>query len=95
MTDEEIYRKAIKALFQKTFCKFEHDEEKAIELFDRLLGRGIKSHCDDVKKFCEGVGYDKHASKEIAQIYDTISLYKSYKKKAPIYWDIDKLLGGN
>lgn len=95
MTHEEIYRKAIAELIQKTYFRFEHDEVKAIELFDKLLDRGIKSHCDDVKEFCRGAGYDKHASKEIAKIYDIISLYKSYKERAPIHWDIDKLLGDN
>lgn len=92
MTDEEIYRKAIRELFQKTYCKFEHDEEKAIELFDKLLDRNIKSHCDDVKIICSEVGYNEFASKEIAHIYDILSLYKNYKKKVPTHWDIDKLL---
>ncbi|MFC1635053.1 hypothetical protein ACFL5Z_09435 [Planctomycetota bacterium] len=91
MTDEEIYRKAIGELFQ-TCGKFEHDEKKAIELFDKLLDRGIESHCDVVKAFCMGVGYDKEISKEIAKIYDIISLYKDHKESPNEYWDIDKLL---
>jgi len=94
MTDEEIYRKAIGELFQKTYGRFEHDEKKAIELFDKLLDRGIESHCDVVKEFCEQAGYGEHASKEIAQIYDIISLYKNHKESLAEfeYWDMDKLL---
>jgi len=92
MTHEEIYKKAIKELFHKTYGKFEHDEKKAIELFDKLISSGIESHCDTVKKLCLEVGYHKSASEEIAQIYDIISLYKSHKKSNMIYWDIDKLL---
>jgi len=92
MANEEIYRKAIKKLFQKTDCKFEHDEEKAIELFDKLLDRGIKSHCDTIKKLCIETGYDEYGSEEIAKIYDIISLYKLYQTSSIKHWDIDKLL---
>jgi hypothetical protein len=92
MSHEEIYKKAIKELFQKTYGRFEHDEEKAIELFDRLLDRGIKSHCDTVKELCLEAGYVKSASEEIGKIYDIISLYKMYKGWSSMYWDIDKLL---
>ena len=92
MTQEEVYRKAIKELFHKTYCKFEHDEEKAIELFDKLLDRGIESHCDTIEKLCIEAGYDEYGSEEIAKIYDIISLYKLYQKSLIKHWDIDKLL---
>jgi hypothetical protein len=92
MTKEDIYSKAIKELFQKTYGRFEHDEDKAIELFDKLLDRGIESHCDTIKELCAKAGYDEYASEEIGKIYDTISLYRIYKKMRPMYWDIDKLL---
>jgi hypothetical protein len=92
MTHEEIYRKAIKELFQKTYCKFEHDEDVAIELFDKLLDRGITSHCDTVKELCMEAGYDKYESKNIGKIYDVISLYKLYQKSSMVHWDIDELL---
>lgn len=92
MTHEEIYRKAIEELFQMTYGRFEHDEKKAIELFDKLLERGIQSHCDVVKELCRNVGYDGPASEEIAQIYDIISLYKDHKESPNEFWDIDKLL---
>lgn len=92
MANGDVYKKAINDLFQKTYGRFEHDEEKAIELFDILLDEGIESHCDSVKEFCREAGYDQSASEEIAQIYDILSLYKSHKKKAPMYWDINQLL---
>jgi len=92
MNREEIYRKAIKELLQKTYHKFEHAEEVAIELFDKLLDSGIESHCDTVRELCLEAGYDENASEEIGRIYDVISLYKIYKKRGPMYWDIDKLL---
>ena len=92
MQNEDIYRKAIKELFQKTCGKTEHYEEKVIELFDKLLDEDIKCHCDTVEKMCKDVGYDEYASKEIAQIYDVISLYKLYKKSRVKYWDISELV---
>jgi len=92
MANEDIYRKAINDLFPMTYCKFEHDEEKAIELFDKLLDEGIECHCDTVNQLCKEAGYDEYASKEIAQIYDIISLYKMYKKNMPSHWDISKLI---
>ena len=92
MNHEEIYRKAIKELHHKTYGRFEHDEEKAIELFDKLLDSDIKSHCDTIKRLCIEAGYDKCASKEIAKVYDIICLYKNHKKDSMAYWDIDKIL---
>lgn len=91
MTDEEIYSKAIGELFRR-YYKYEHDEKKVIELFDKLLDRGIESHCDIVKEFCRRAGYDENASNEVSQIYDIISLYKDYKESPTEFWDIDKLL---
>ena len=92
MANEGIYRKAIEELLQNTNGKFEHDEEKAIELFDKLLDRGIESHRDTINNLCIEVGYDKDASEEIAKIYDIISRYKSHQKSRMEHWDIDKLL---
>ena len=92
MANGDVYKRAINELFQKTNAKFEHDEEIAIELFDKLLDEGIDSHCDTVNQLCKEAGYDEYASKEIAQIYDILSLYKLYKKKEPMYWDISQLI---
>lgn len=92
MNHEEIYQKAIKELYHKTYGKFEHDEKKAIELFDKLLDSGIESHCDIVKRLCIEAGYHECASGKIAEIYDIISLYKLHQKSSMKYWDIDKLL---
>lgn len=96
MESNDIYRRCITTLYEKTYGKFEHDEEKAIELFDKLLDEGLSSHCDTVKKLCLEAGYGEHAAGAIAAMYDTISLYKAYKKKAaPIqYWDLSKFLQG-
>ena len=92
MNAEAIYQKAIKALHHQTYGRFEHDEEVAIELFDKLLDRGAESHCDDVKRMCEDAGYDSYASKEIGQIYDVIHIYKQYKKaKFPPSWTEDMI----
>jgi hypothetical protein len=85
MLDEEIYRKAIKKLFQK-YGKFEHDEEKAIELFDKLLDQGIESDCSTVEQLCFEADFDKNTSEEIAKIYNIISLYKKYKKNPMNCW---------
>ena len=92
MANREVYKKAIAQLFDATYGKFEHDDLTAIELFDKLIDKGIKSHCDTVRQLCEEVGYSKYACDEIAHIYDVLSLYKVYKKTNPGYWDIDRLL---
>lgn len=92
MANDEVYERAIRQLFDKTYGRFEHDEETAIELFDKLLDKGVESHCDTVKQFCRDAGYDECASEEIAQIYDIIHLYRAYKKKQPSHWDISKLM---
>lgn len=89
----KIYKKAIEALYQKTFRRFGNDEKKAIELFEKLLDRDIKSQSDTIKKLCDEVGYDQSASEEIASIYDFISLYKEYKMNGVAHWDIDELIG--
>lgn len=92
MTNGDVYKRAIAQLFGATYGRFEHDELKAIELFDKLLDEGIESHCDTVRQLCEEAGYSKYACDEIAHIYDVLTLYKLYKKKGPMYWDIDRLL---
>ena len=93
MGNAEVYETAIAALYEKTYGRFEHDEEKAIELFDKLLDARIQSHCDTVRSLCLKAGYEKHAAEAIAQIYDIVSLYKAYKsKKASMHWDIEELL---
>lgn len=92
MNNEEIYRRVIEKLYHKTDAKFEHDEEKAIELFDKLIDKGIENHCDTIIKLCQEAGYDEHSSEEIGKIYDIISLYKSHQKSSIKYWDIDKLI---
>lgn len=92
MNAEGIYQKAIKKLLHKTYGKFEHDENKAIELFDKLLSRGIELHCDDVKRICQEVGYDENASQEISQIYDCIDIYKQYKNgKTTLCWTVEMI----
>lgn len=92
MNTEGIYQKAIKKLHHKTYGKFEHDENKAIELFDKLLSRGIEFHCDDVKRICQKVGYDEAASQEISHIYDCIDIYKRYKNgKIPSCWTVEMI----
>ncbi len=92
MTNDEIYRKAIPELWQKTYGRMEHDEKQAIELFDKLLDRGIESHCDTVKELCREAGYDEYASEKIGHIYDVISLYKAHQESSMVYWDINELL---
>ena len=92
MTNKEIYKEAILELSEKTFKRFEHDEEKAIELFDKLLDKGIKSHCDTVKRFCKEAGYGEYESEAIANIYDIIDLYKAHKKQECQHWDISALI---
>ena len=92
MNHEQIYRNAIKELHHRTYGKFEHGEKKIIELFDKLLDNGIKSHCDTVKRLCIEAGYDKCASEKIGGIYDIINLYKNHKKDSMTYWDIDKII---
>ncbi len=92
MANEEVYKKAIAQLFDATYGRFEHDEITAIELFDKLLDKGIESHCDTVRQLCKEAGYSEYACDEISHIYDVLSLYKLYKKKGPMYWDIDRLL---
>ena len=92
MDAEGIYQKAIKKLYHKTYGKLEHGENKAIELFDKLLSRGIKFHCDDVKRICQEVGYDENASQEISQIYDYINIYKQYKNDKIIScWTVEMI----
>ena len=93
MDTESIYQKAIKKLHHLTYGKFEHDENKAIELFDKLLSRGIKFHCDDVKRICQEVGYGEAASQEISQIYDYIDIYKRYKNGKIISCWTEKMIG--
>ena len=75
----KIYKKAIKLLHKLTYGKFEHDEEKAIELFDKLIDRGITIHCDTVKDICQEMGYLEPAAQEVGNIYDIIDCYKQYK----------------
>ncbi len=92
MDAKGIYQKAIKELLHKTYGKFEHDENKAIELFDKLLSRGIEIRCNDVKRICQEVGYDKYASQEISQIYDHINIYKQYKNgKIISCWTVEMI----
>ena len=96
MDNEAIYRKAIGLLWEKTYGSMEHDEEKAIELFDKLLDKGIKIHCNKIKQICVDVGYTEGSSRRIGGIYDIISLYKDYRKGIhPTSWrdeDIENLL---
>lgn len=80
MEASNIYRKAIKRLFHKTSGKMEHDENKAIELFDKLLNRNIGIHPDDLKRICESAGYNELASEDIRNMYDYLAIYKQYKK---------------
>lgn len=80
MEASNIYRKAIDQLFHKTYEKMEHDENKAIELFDKLLNRNIRIHPDDLKKICQGAGYNELASEDICKMYDYVDIYKRYKK---------------
>ena len=75
----KTYKKAIKLLFHLTNGKFEHDENKAIELFAKLIDRGITIDCDTVKNICQEVGYLEPAAQEISMIYDIINHYKQYK----------------
>lgn len=93
MKKTNVYKKAIAALHEGTHGRFEHDEEKAIELFDKLLDAGEQTHCDTVRNLCIAAGYSEHAAREIAAIYDVLSLYKQYKKSGAMHWDIDQLLG--
>ena len=80
MDARAVYQKAIQELYRKTHGKFEHDENKAIELFGELLGRGTEIHCDEVEEICREAGYDEDASRQISQIYDSIDILKRYKK---------------
>lgn len=79
MDAKGIYRNAIEDLSGKTHGKFEHDENKAIELFDKLLSKDVKIHCDEITEICRDMGYDLDASQEISQIYDHIDFYRRYK----------------
>ena len=92
MKDDDTYKRCIAALYEKTNGRFEHAEDKAIDLFDKLIDKGIHSHCDTVKKLCLEVGYHQCAAQEIATIYDTVSIYKQHKASRMSYWDIDRLL---
>ncbi len=76
-----VYEKAIKELYHLTYGKFEHDEIKAIELFDKLIDRGTKIHPDELKRLCKDVGYSEAAREEISQIYDIVKYYKEYLNK--------------
>jgi len=80
MEASNIYKKAIKRLFHNTYGKMEHDENKAIELFDKLLDRNITIRPADLKEICRGAGYDEFASEDISKMYDYVNTYKQYKK---------------
>lgn len=77
----DTYRKEISELYEKTDGRFEHAEERAIELFDTLLEKGFEIHCDKVKRLCLKAGYDEPAAQEIATIYDVVVLYRKYKAR--------------
>ena len=80
MDAKAVYQKAIQELYRMTHGKFGRDENKAIELFGKLVGRGTQIHCDEVKEICREAGYDEDASRQIGQIYDCIDILKRYKK---------------
>ena len=77
-----VYEKAMTELYQLTHGKFEHDEEKAIELFDKLIDRGTEILPDELKELCRQAGYLEPASKDISQIYDIIKFHKDYLGKS-------------
>ena len=95
MDAKTVYQKAIQELYHKTHRKFERDENKAIELFGELVGRGTEIHCVVVEEICRQAGYDEDASRQIGQIYDCIDILKRYKKSGLVScWteeSIDKL----
>jgi hypothetical protein len=95
MDAKAVYQKAIQELYRMTHGKFERDENKAIELFGKLVGKGTQIHCDEVKEICREAGYDEDASRQIGQIYDCIDILKRYKKSTivPCWTEemIDKL----
>ncbi len=90
----KTYKNAIKLLHHLTYGKFEHDEDKAVELFDKLIDRGITIDCNTVKDICQEVGYLEPAAQEVGNIYDIIDFYKQYKTGKTIsHWTKEMIDG--
>ncbi len=74
---EEIYRRAIKELWERTYGTLEdRDRIKVAELFDKLLDRGHSIHVDEVRRLCKDAGYDEYVCDRIGHLYDTLILFR-------------------
>ncbi|MEK0337503.1 MAG: hypothetical protein QQN41_08735 [Nitrosopumilus sp.] len=88
ITETTIHKCAIKWLFRLVYkTDMEHEENRAIELFDKLLARGHSIQVDEITKFCVDAGFDEAISKEITKKYEIIQLYHQVKKMGDYYWD--------
>ncbi len=82
MSNENIYKKAVSQLFEKTRGRLEdRDEIIVFELFDRLIERGIVISTDMIKQICIKNGYHPTTGGKISQIYDFIFRYRAYKEQ--------------
>ena len=72
--NEQIYRHAMNELFHLTHEKFEHDENKAIELFEKLLKRNISIHPDLLKEIAQEVYIDEYDANKLYEIYDCLHI---------------------
>ena len=89
ITETTIHKCAIKWLFRNCAKgSMEHEEIRAIHLFDKLLAKGHSIHVDDITGFCLDAGFDEADSEQITRIYDTIQEFHQGKTlDDDLYWD--------
>jgi hypothetical protein len=74
---DAIYRRVVKELFQDTYGGLaDRDRIKVVQLFDKLLAKGLLIHVDDLRRICRQAGYAEYAADGIGRIYDDLVLIR-------------------
>lgn len=80
MNNVTVYQKAVQSLSSKVNGGLaDRDVIVAIELFDRLLDRGVTIHPDDLGDICKKACLDEFAAERLPLIFDVVEKYRKYK----------------
>ncbi len=75
---EMIYQEAVKELFSNTYGGLaDRDRIKVVQLFDKLLAKGIQIHVDDLRRICRDAGNADYAADGIGRLYDDLVLIRN------------------
>lgn len=85
-TERDIYRDAIKWLWENSFRKTEHAEDRTVELFNKLLARHHSIHTDEVRELCRATGYDSGSADEVTMVYDYLDQWYQSQASGNEYW---------